>query len=103
VAGLNFSGAAGRHVVRQLLGAEQRDQHYGNDQHCGNDQHLPGAVEKGTHDVRPVVRAGDALTGRLYMLSGSGSISSRIIIGTSANPTFDSRPTAGPLDGLDDS
>ena len=66
MAGLNLFGTAGRHVVRQLFGAEQRDQRYGNDQHCGNYRHLPGAVEKGTHDVRPAVRAGHVLTGRVY-------------------------------------
>jgi hypothetical protein len=44
-------------VVRQFLGAEQRDEHNGDDQHNGHEQHLPGAAGKSSHDVRPVMRA----------------------------------------------
>ena len=53
-------------AARQFLGAEQRDEHNGGEQHNGHEQHLPGAVEKVSHDVRPVMRAGDVLPGRAY-------------------------------------
>jgi hypothetical protein len=38
-------------VVRQFLGAEQRDEHNGGEQHNGHEQHLPGAAGKFSHNV----------------------------------------------------
>jgi hypothetical protein len=51
--GVTRSSAA----ARQFPGAEQPDEHNGDEQHNGDEKHLPGAAEKVSHDVRPVMRA----------------------------------------------